>query len=322
MVVKTAAIATNAFKETVRQPVFCVLLGIAVGMIALSPSFSMFTLSGDVKLVRDMGLSTILLAGLLLAVLSASCIVTEETRGKTALMVMARPVGRSAFVLGKFLGLLAAQALVVWLLSVVLVLTVRVGVPEAAYTKLDTPVMWGEVVAVVLAVAIAAAVNYFFDKPFPSAVVLAAGVLLTVLFVGFGFFDRELAFVPFCGAMDIETLKAGLALFPLVAMLTAAAVACATRLALLMSMVACALFFALGTLSEQLFEQLAATSRLLSALPYVLLPNFNVFWLGDALTAESPIPWSYLAAALAYGAFYTAALVFLGMSLFETREIQ
>lgn len=319
---KVWAIASNAFRETVRQPVFCVLLGIALAAIALSPSFAMFTIFDDVKLVKDMGLSTILLAGLLLAVLSASNVVTEEVRGRTALMVVARPVGRGAFVLGKFLGILGAQAAAVYLLSLVLVLTVRIGVPEAAYSKLDTPVIWGEMIAVLLTVVAATAANYFFDRPFPSAVIFAALGIFSLLFFGSAFFDRELQLVPYLEAMDLETLKACLVLFPMLAVLTAAAVVCATRLTLVVSMFVCVLFFAVGTLSEYLFEQLAVASRLLAALPAILLPSFQVFWMGDALSAGNPIPWGYIGSAAAYGALYCTALVFLGMSLFEAREIQ
>jgi hypothetical protein len=322
MLGKVAAITGNAFRETVRQPVFCVLLGIAVVMIALSPTFAMFTLFDDVKLVKDMGLSTILLAGLLLAVLSASNVVSEEVRGRTALMVVSRPVGRGAFVLGKFLGIVLAQLAAAYLLSLVLVLTVRIGVKEAAYTKLDTAVIWGEAAAGLLTVATAVAANYFFDKPFPSAVLFAGLGLLSLVFFGFAFVNRQLELVPFLEAMDTETLKACAVLFPMTAVLTAAAVTCATRLTLVVSMVVCVLFFLLGTLSEYLFAQLGAASRLAWELPRLVVPNFQVFWMGDALAAGKAIPLGYVGTAVGYGALYSAAVVFLGMCLFEAREIQ
>jgi len=321
MIGKVAAIAGNAFRETVRQPVFCVVLGVAAAMIALSPAFAMFTMLENVKLVKDMGLSTLLVAGLLLAVVSASNVVTEEIRGRTALMVVSRPVGRGAFVLGKFLGIALAQLVAAYLLTLILVMTVRIGVPEAVYTQLDTPMIWGEVAAVVLTVAAAAAMNYLFDKPFPSAVVLAGLCLLSLVFFGFAFFDKDFRPAAFLSAMDVETIRACMALFPMVAVLTAAAVACATRLSLVVSMVICTLFFAAGTLSGYLFGRFAATS-LAAAIPYTLLPDFQVFWMGDVLTAERSIPWPYVATVTCYGGLYAAALMFLGMWLFEAREIQ
>ncbi len=321
MLGKVVAIAGNAFRETVRQPVFCLVLGVAAAMIALSPTFSMFTLMESVKLVQDIGLSTILLAGLLLAVLSASTVVTEELRGRTAQMVVSRPVGRGEFVLGKFLGLLLAQAVACYLLALVLTLTARVGVKEATYSQLDTAVAWGMVAALVLTMLVAAGVNYFFDKPFSSAVVFAGLFFFTLLFVVFGFLDRQGKPAPFLSAMDMNTLWACAVLFPLVGILTAAAVACATRLSLVTSVVACTLFFAIGMVSDFFFGQHAAR-MLWAKVAYRVVPNFQVFWMGDALVAEKSIPGLYAAAAFGYGALYATALVFLAMLLFERREIQ
>jgi len=320
MLGKVLTIAGNAFRETVRQPVFCVVLAVGGALIAVSPTLSMFTLMEGVKLVQDMGLSTILLTGLLLAVLSASNVVTEEIRGRTALMVVARPVGRGEFVLGKFLGLVLAEFAAAYLLMIVLTLTVRVGVPEAVTSPIDMAAIVGEVAAVVGAVAVALGANYFFDKPFASAVVFAGLAFFSAVFFGLAFFDSNLRPVGFFSAMDGDTVRACLALFPVLAVLTGAAVACATRLNLVTSVVICSLLFVAGILSEYLFGRFAATS-LAARVPYTLLPSFQAFWLGDALAGGKAIPWGYVGTAAGYGALYSAALVFLGMMLFERREI-
>ncbi|MFC1805714.1 hypothetical protein ACFL09_01880 [Planctomycetota bacterium] len=321
MALNVLTIAGNAFRETVRQPVFCVVLGVAIAGIALSPSFSMFTLMEGEKLVQDMGLSTILLAGLLLAVLSASHVVTEEIRGRTALMVITRPVSRASFVLGKFLGIALAQLAAAYLLTLVLAMTIRIGVPEAAYTKLDNALMGAEAGAVLLTILVALGANFFFDKPFPSAAVFAALIIFTLVFFGFGFTDKELHVVPYLSAYSPDLVRACIVVFPTVLVLTAVAVACATRLSLVASIVGCLLFYVVGILNDYVLGRLAASS-LLAAVPYTLLPNFQVFWMGDALSAETPIPWIYVRNALGYGVTYSAALVFLAMFLFETREIQ
>jgi len=320
MLAKVITIARNAFRESVRQPVFCVVLAVAAAMIALSPLVAMFTLMESVKLVQDMGLSTILLSGLLLAVLSASTVVTEEVRGRTAQMVVSRPVGRGEFVVGKFLGLLAAQAVSCVLLAIVLTLTVRVGVKDAAYTKIDAAVAWGELAAVFLTVLVAAGANYFFDRPFPAAVVFAALFFFLLLFLGFGFVDRDLRPVPYLSAMDLQTLLACAVLFPLVAVLTAGAVACSTRLSLVTSVVACSLLAAVGMVSDFFFGTQAARGAA-AEIAYRVLPNLQVLWMGEALAAEVVIPGAYAGMAFGYGACNAAALVALGMVLFESREI-
>jgi hypothetical protein len=321
MLGKVSTIAGNAFRETIRQPVFVIVLGVSIGLIALSPTFSMFTLMESVRLVQDMGLSTIMLAGLLLAVLSASTVVSEEIRGRTALMVVSRPVGRGEFVVGKFLGIALAQVLAVYLMSLVLVLTVRIGVPEAAYIELDKLAIAVETGALVLTVVVALAANYFFDRPFPSAVVVSALVLLSAGFFGLAFLDEHGDLVPFLAGMDGDTIRACIVLFPTVLLLTAAAVAAATRLGLVLCVVGCSLFFVAGMLSDYLLGRFAA-QNVVAAAGYTVLPSFQVFWMGDALQAKKAIPWQYVRAAMLYAGLHTLGLLFLGMLLFERREIQ
>jgi ABC-type transport system involved in multi-copper enzyme maturation permease subunit len=117
---KIAAIAKNALTETVRQPVFVVILGIGAFMIALSPSFSMFTLMNDVKLLKDMGLATILLTGLLQAAFSAGNVISNEVENKTILTVLTKPVSKTQFILGKFTGIALALIASAYLLTLIL----------------------------------------------------------------------------------------------------------------------------------------------------------------------------------------------------------
>jgi len=50
--------------------------------------------------------------------------------------------------------------------------------------------------------------------------------------------------------------------------------------------------------------------------------NLQVFWMGDALSVDQAIPWSYVATACGYAALDVAAVLLAGMFLFEGREIQ
>ena len=105
---KIFAIARNALTETVRQPVFVIILAVGAFMISLSPSFAMFTLMDDVKLLKDMGLATILLTGLLQAAFSAGNVISTEVEDKTILTILTKPVSKAQFILGKFAGIAVA----------------------------------------------------------------------------------------------------------------------------------------------------------------------------------------------------------------------
>jgi len=321
MTSKTAAIALNAFRETVRQPFFCVVLGVAAVSIALSPSFAMFTMLENVRLVKDIGLSTMLLAGLAVAALSAAATVSEELRGKTALMVVSRPVGRGRFVLGKFLGILGAQAVAMWLLTIVLLLTVRVGVPEAAYSKLDTTVLWSEVAATLATLLVAAGANYFFGRSFTASVVSAGLLFFSLCFIVFANVGEGMSAVPLFAGLDLNTLRGAAVLFMLVAVMTAVAVACSTRLALVTTIIVCMLVFVVGMLSDHLLGRFAHEAPV-AALLYSLVPNLQAFWMGDALSVNQNIPWAYVASAGGYAALQIAAALLIGVFLFEAREVK
>src|SRR5712692_8869544 len=107
-------IATNAFMELVRQPVFLLLMtSSAVFEIFLATPFY-FAFGDEPKLVKNSTLAVMLVAGLIGAVLSASASLAREIRSGTALAVLSKPVGRASFVLAKYVGLAAALAVMTY----------------------------------------------------------------------------------------------------------------------------------------------------------------------------------------------------------------
>src|SRR2546430_16327376 len=104
-------IATNAFMELVRQPVFLLLMtSSAVFEIFLATPYY-FAFGDEPKLVKNSTLAVMLLAGLFGAVLSASASLAREIRSGTALAVLSKPGGRTRFLLGKYSGLMLALTL-------------------------------------------------------------------------------------------------------------------------------------------------------------------------------------------------------------------
>ena len=320
MIRKVLLIASNTFVEALRQPVFCLIVFIAGYLIAFSPCFTMFTLLENVKLVQDMGLASMFLAGLTLAVFSAYNVLSQEIERKTVLTLMSKPVGRVEFILGKYLGIAGALSVGMYLLMVVLVLTVRIGVPEAAYSKLDRVALWLEVGAVLVTVALGAGANYFFDKPFTSSTMLYGVVVFSVSLVTAGFLDKSGKPQAFFANMDVQTVVAGGLLLMGVLVLAAAAVAVATRANFGITLIVCALVFLLGLMSDFLFGRHAGTSILARVL-YTLVPNLQAFWVTDAVTSGRPIPFSYVCRVGCYAGVYSLAMVMAGVALFQEREI-
>src|SRR5437867_11041687 len=101
-------IATNAFMELIRQPVFLLLMTSSAVFVVYLASLPYFGFGDDPKLVKDSVLAVMLLVGLLGAVLCASNSLAREIHAGTALAVLAKPVGRAQFLLAKYFGLAGA----------------------------------------------------------------------------------------------------------------------------------------------------------------------------------------------------------------------
>lgn len=121
---KAGIIARATTKEAVRQPVFLLCMALAIVILCLNYVLPFFSLGEDVKMVKDCGLATILITGLLIAVWTASTSVAEEIDGKTAMTLLSKPINRRQFVLGKYIGII--QAILWYMLPVVAVFLVLI----------------------------------------------------------------------------------------------------------------------------------------------------------------------------------------------------
>ncbi len=320
MINRISAIASNTLTEAVRQPVYGIILFTSAAMIGMSPTFSMFTLTDDVKLMADMGLATIMLTGLLLAAFTASGVIWREIEEKTVLTVVTKPVNSFEFVTGKFIGILLALAAAMYLLILVLLLMVRIGAPETASFQLDWPVTAGLLSSLVLSMVIGGCANFFFNKNFASTSVGAAIPIMTIIFLVLCFFDKELNIQEFGKGIDWNLAKAGVLVCFAVFILGALATALSTRVGTMMNIVLCFAVFILGLLSDYMFGQLAQVN-MLARIAYGALPNLQMFWLADALTMDSVIPMGYILYSMVYAVLYQAAIVSLAVVAFSAREL-
>src|SRR6185436_12394103 len=129
-------IATNAFMELVRQPVFLLLMtGSALFEIFLATPYY-FAFGDEPKLVKNTTLAVMLLSGLFGAVLSASASLAREIRSGTALAVLSKPVGKAKFLLAKYAGLVVALTLLTYVNLVAALLASRMAFDAYGSTDL------------------------------------------------------------------------------------------------------------------------------------------------------------------------------------------
>jgi ABC-type transport system involved in multi-copper enzyme maturation permease subunit len=98
-------IARITFLEAVRQRFFAFLLMLAAAMVLSSVAFRALDFGhGELKFIADFGFGGMFLFGSVLAVVMTAQLFFSEMENKTALTLLAKPLSRWEFLLGKFLG--------------------------------------------------------------------------------------------------------------------------------------------------------------------------------------------------------------------------
>ena len=105
-------IARATTKEAIRQPLFFLLLLIAGAVLVVNTFMPFFTLGDDIRELKNNGLATLLISGVLLAVWTAGTSITSEIEGKTAMTLLSKPINRRQFIVGKYIGIVQG---VLWL---------------------------------------------------------------------------------------------------------------------------------------------------------------------------------------------------------------
>lgn len=307
--------------ELVRQPVYLLLLTVSGLFIVFLSSVSYFGLGEDVKLVKDMALSVILISGLVGAVLCASSSVAQEIRSGTVLTVLAKPVRRATFLLGKFTGLAGVLTLLTFHNLLAALLASRIAFD--AYGEADRLAVGLYFGAALGAYLLGGFLNYFLRRPFVSdavwAVVGLAG--LAVLWVAkFTTHDRM-----FEGAqtVDLRLVPAALLILMALWVLAALALACSTRLDVIPTLAICSAFFMLGLVSDYFFGRPAAEGILWAKVLYAVTPNWSQFWVADALegTKTAAAIWQFVPKASIYAVTSLTAWLAAALLFFEEREL-
>jgi ABC-type transport system involved in multi-copper enzyme maturation permease subunit len=104
---RISGVALNTFRESVRDKVLITLIIFAVLVMGGARVIQPLALGEEAKIIKDLGLSAITLFCVLIAILVGGRIVYREVEKRTIYIMLAKPVRRWEFILGKYLGLMA-----------------------------------------------------------------------------------------------------------------------------------------------------------------------------------------------------------------------
>jgi ABC-type transport system involved in multi-copper enzyme maturation permease subunit len=317
---KLLTIAKNTFVETLRQPVYAIIIIAALLLFFLSPALAMYTMSDDNKLLREIGLSTLFLASLFVAVFSAAGAVAEELESKTIMTVLSKPVPRPIFILAKFVGVTAAVILAHYICTIALLMAIRHGVLESASDTHDWTVLSTAAAAGLTIILLSAFFNYVYDWRFSSTAIVLAAMAATIIIVFLALIDRDWKFNPQNNRINALDIYGSLLLLLAAIIIVALAVMLSARFNIVVTLSACIGVFLLGLVSDHTFGSLAKT-KLWAKICYFAIPNLQIFWISDAIYEGSQVPLKYIGITAFYALCYTAGILALAIALFQRRQV-
>ena len=307
-------IAVNAFRESLREPVYFLMLLAALLLIAHYPSAAIFVFSEQLKLVVDSSMATTLLFGLVVSVLCSSYTVAREMRNGTVLLLMSKPIQRWSFVLGKILGIGMAGTLFVAVCNFATFISVYIATDQFRFEMALYFTMLGILAASSLIGMLA---NYLKGSSFPEIATFATSALVP-LFAVYCYITGE---HPALGLQDLT--KALLLVNFAVLTMATFAVVFATRLDVVPNLCVCTAIFFAGLVSSFLFQRTTDSAVLngICSIFYAIFPNWQFFWLADAVAVKRHIPDKYLLDA----ALYLVTYIILGstwaVATFQNKEL-
>ncbi len=304
--------------EAIRQPITLLLFTFTIAFIGVLPLSVAFTLRENMILICDSALALHFVSGLLIGCYSACSSLSSEIHKGTASAVLSKPVARHIFFLAKFTGV--AQVMLMFSLTLAMATIISARTAAEAFF-IDWWSAGPLLLAVGLAYLISAVVNYIGGRPFCSTAFLMLMVCVFCAFLFAAFIDNKGHWISF-GALYAWNLTPLSTLIAMAVMVLAAiAVSLATSLDTVPTLTICSIIFLLGLMSDHMFGRFAQT-HFLAGLLYRLIPNWQHFWVTDALRIAEQVPWSYVGKVGVYALFYIGGVLLLGLAMFRKMELK
>jgi ABC-type transport system involved in multi-copper enzyme maturation permease subunit len=300
------AITLNTFREAVRDRVLYGVLGFACAVLFFTLALAELSLHDQGRVVADVGLASISMFSVMIAIFLGSSLLYKEIERKTLYVILPKPIRRAEFLLGKYLGI---------------VLTAVVFVALMGSLQLWISALQAQVEPM-LALGVLAGL----------AALLAAGLYFAR--------DRTAVLVPFASLALIVTAwlarEADLALSPVLAQLSLCCIEVLVlgAVAILFSSFSSPFLTGIFTLGIWVLgrsaddmatmksKQLGAFLRKLLRVAAEVLPNLQLYVPGRTLlTGQSKVlVWPYVATSAGYGLLYAALLLLFATLIFQRRD--
>lgn len=113
------AIASNGFREVIRDRILYVIGFFALLLIVASRFLPEVAITADDKILLDLGIAAINLLGVIVAIFVGTGLINKEIEKKTVLILIPKPITRSEFIIGKHLGLSGVLLVLIATMSII-----------------------------------------------------------------------------------------------------------------------------------------------------------------------------------------------------------
>jgi ABC-type Na+ efflux pump permease subunit len=282
----TLAIARNTFTELVRQKVFYFLLIFALLVIGNSAFMAKFSFQEQFQMLKDISLGAMSVFGSIIAILATANFLPKDMEDRTIYTILAKPVPRFSYLLGKLCGIFSLLAVSILLMSALFlaVLWIREGTVLA---ETRAQLQGGS------AEEIAAAVKEVTTATFN--INLIPGIV--VIFLKSALLASLTLFLSTFATSSIFTILM------------------ATALYFIGHLQSTAREYWLAGVDVQWW------SRILAALVSLLFPDLQAFNLTDDIIAGAVVPMGLFAGTVGLGILYISVYFSLSALVFSAREL-
>lgn len=283
---RVAAITANTFTELRRLKALHILLFFALLLIGNSIFMAQLTFQEEFQVLKDIALGAMSIFTSLLAVVATARLIPQDLEARTLYTILAKPVARIEYLLGKLAGVLLLLAVSVIIMSALFLIVLKVReeivIGETArQLQATSPDQLAEALGVVRAAAFNVNLLSGIGIIYVKACLLAALTLFVSTFATTTIFTTVLmVFVYFIGHLQ-------------------------------------------ATAREYWLQANSAgwLTKVFLALVALLFPDLQLFNLVDDIVAGTAIPLALFLKTAALGFFYTAFYLLLAWTVFYRKEL-
>ena len=280
---RVGVIGVNTLTEAIRQKVFIFLLIIGLVFIALAIFFTQYSLGEEeeLKFLKDTCLGVISVISTLIAIVGTAQLLPSEVENRTIYTILAKPVRRFEFLLGKFFG--SVLLLTLSMIAMGLMFGAVLWIKEQGMIRELRQTYLGET---------------------PAAVAET---------------DQQIQHIK-RAALDVDLVKAVLTDSVKAILLVSITLLVSTfSTSLVFNVAVPFMVFIAGMLRGTAAEMWGAHHVFMAVVAVV--PDFGVFSLADEINLGNIVPWAHVGEVIVYGLARALIIVLAAHLIFSRREI-